>query len=137
VIAIQHLTTANAIVRLHVQLDPIRYFTHLESIDLAFFGAHLLPPSRFRLRDCLHARLKFVELPPPRFHLLPHIIRPLDEPHFDFSTSLIEIQLYLAEGLETRDQVVMEHAEIREGFSFSLAVVLLINNTSDESGSRL
>jgi hypothetical protein len=32
----------------------------------------------------------------------------------------------LAEGLETRDQVVMEHAEVREGFGFCLTMLLLV-----------
>ena len=101
--------------------------THLEGLNLPLFGAHLLPPCRLRLHDRLHARLKLVQLSPPGLHLLLHLAKLLGEPGLGFLTPLVEIQLDLAEGLETRNQVVMEHAEVREGFGFGLTVLLLVS----------
>jgi len=135
---IRHLTTTHVIVRLDVAIDLIKRSTHLESLDLPLFGAHLPPPCRLRLRDRLNTRLKLVQLSPPRLHLLPHVIELFSEPRFSFFITLVEIQLDLAEGLEPRYQIVVEHAEVREGLGFGLAMLLLVKECikQAEIGSR-
>ena len=122
---IQHLKSTHPTVRLDVAIDLFRWFTYLEGLDLPLFGAHLLSPCRLRFCDRLDTRLELVQLPPPRLHLFPHLIEPFSEPGFGFFTPFVEIQLDLAERLETRNQIVMKHTEVREWLSFGLAMLLL------------
>ena len=118
--------TTHVTIRLEVAIGSIERSTYLEGFDLPLFGAHLLSPCRLRFRDRLHARLELVQLFPSRLHLLPHLVGPFGESCLSLFAPFVEIQLDLTEGFETRNQIVMEHAEVREGFSFSLTVLLLI-----------
>jgi hypothetical protein len=99
--------------------------SHLHGLQLALLGAKLPSPSCFGLRVRLHARLELVNLLPPIIKLFPHLSQLLRESPLNVFTTFIKVKLDLAESFESRDQVVMEDAEVRERFGFRLTAFLL------------
>ena len=67
--------------------------------------------------------------------MLLHVAELFSEPRFGFFTPLVKIQPDLAEGLEPRYQVVMENAEVREGFGFRLTMLLLVREYIRKAGT--
>ena len=99
--------------------------TYLKCFNFAFLRAELLTPRGLRLGEGLDARLELVNLLPPLIELLAHVAQLLGELRFGVFNALIEDALDLAQLLQTRDEVVVEDAEVGEGLCFGLAILLL------------
>ena len=99
--------------------------SHLQRLELALLRAKLAPPRRFRLGIRLDAALKPVDLLPPVVELLPHIDQFLREPGLDLATPLVELELDLAQRLESGDQVVVEDGKVGERLGFRLPALFL------------
>lgn len=99
--------------------------THLERLDLPILRTKLLPPGGLRLGKGLDTSFKLVDLLPAEVELLAHVVQLVAVPLLRLLDALVELGLDLAEGLEARDEVVVEHTEVREWLRLGLTVFLL------------
>jgi len=97
----------------------------LQCLDLSFLCAKFAPPLSLGFSIGFNACFELVKLPPSMIKLFFDFSKSFRESRLGFFDTFVKVKLYLAQCLQTGNQVVMEDIEIREGFRFCLATLLL------------